>query len=721
MPTTAIPGLALCNVAMTVAAVGLAAFEGVLWLRLRKRAHLWTMGIALTAAAYSALMGVHYCVSDPAVVVLLTKLEAASILGALLLMPLLCHEIVGRRLSLPVLLYVGVPAALAAVLLPTDWLVSTEVEIRQFGLLGSPFVRLVETPAMIALIGYGLVCTAMSISWIAMIEGSKREALVLGIAACAFGALSALDATFTALGLVHPANPVEYGFVAMAGVLVGYDAYRYIGLQNQGAIERAVESASDALLVVDTSGVILRCNAALCDRVGAEEQALIGLHAADLVAPPDRLRVARLLAGRGVPDEGIEVRLIDRDGAFLATGASTVRINDGSKVAVALFFRDLRAARSRTTQKIGDGRTATLGVVGAALGHQVNNPLSFAILNVAEVRDGLPVGGELRPKLDDALAGLERIATVVRSVARFSRRQDTIEPVDVAQAVDVAVALTRNEVEHRAHFEVHVDPGLFVLAVETRLSEVLIDLLLNAVQGIEEGHRDQHRVRVEVRQRRDQTVFSVSDTGADLDEWARARAFDTPAGDQRRMGLKICRERAASMGGVLTVHSGSGQGATYRFALPTSAAPSAPLQPVVVTTRPRVLIVDDEELLLIAYGRILQSVADVFTASSKNDALDILRAEPIDVVLSDLMMPGGGGHELYGQIEELYPHLTTRCAFVTGGVFSDSALAFEEGTQCPVLQKPVRPDQLVALVDELMGRSDASSGRGDGSDATARG
>lgn len=115
--------------------------------------------------------------------------------------------------------------------------------------------------------------------------------------------------------------------------------------------------------------------------------------------------------------------------------------------------------------------------------------------------------------------------------------------------------------------------------------------------------------------------------------------------------------------------------------------------------RRRVLIVDDEILLVRSFTRILERDHDVTALSSPKEALRRIEAgESWDAILCDLHMPELDGMAFYERLSRSRPELAGRLAFITGGAFTPRAKAFLESTTRPTIEKPLHPDALRALV-----------------------
>ncbi|MEO0325310.1 MAG: response regulator [Myxococcota bacterium] len=137
----------------------------------------------------------------------------------------------------------------------------------------------------------------------------------------------------------------------------------------------------------------------------------------------------------------------------------------------------------------------------------------------------------------------------------------------------------------------------------------------------------------------------------------------------------------------------------------TPAAP--PAAPVALRPR-RVLVVDDDALVARSLRRLLRPHVVVHAPSAAR-ALGLLEEDPAyDVVLCDLMMPGGTGPELHAVIARRWPELDARMVFITGGAFTKEAATFAFAEQHRVLLKPIDRAELVATVEEVVSRTQSA-------------
>jgi CheY-like chemotaxis protein/two-component sensor histidine kinase len=316
----------------------------------------------------------------------------------------------------------------------------------------------------------------------------------------------------------------------------------------------------------------------------------------------------------------------------------------------------------------------------------------------------------VREALDEAADGARRVQEIAGDLRAFSRADDTSRaPVDLARVVQGALALAANELRHRARTTVDVAGAPPVLANESRVGQILLNLVVNAAHAIPEGDAARNEVRIEARREGNLVAVEVSDTGTGVPPEIRARIFDPffttkPVGEGTGLGLWVCRRIAAALGGTVELAPSPGRGATFRLLLPSAegvvaAAPPPSAPAPAAPRRPRLLVVDDEPLVGRALRRALREDADVEVEESGAAALArIRRGERFDLVLSDVMMPQMPGADFHAALERIDPALARAMVFMTGGAFSAREREFLARIPNPCLDKPLDLARLRALV-----------------------
>jgi signal transduction histidine kinase len=250
--------------------------------------------------------------------------------------------------------------------------------------------------------------------------------------------------------------------------------------------------------------------------------------------------------------------------------------------------------RLQTRLAIAD-RMVSIGTLAAGVAHELNNPLAYVLGNIDFSLERLRAIGadegvrealrECATALQEARAGGAKMREIVGHMRLFSRAEEDLRaPVQIGAALRAALALADHEIRHRARIVLELAPVPPVLANESRLSQVFLNLLINAAQAIPEGHVDRNEIRVTVRVEEPGRVqIAVRDTGSGIAPEHRARLFDPffttkPVGIGTGLGLSICHGIVTALGGEIDVESEVGKGSTFRMTLP--AAPAEPADSV---------------------------------------------------------------------------------------------------------------------------------------------
>lgn len=381
-------------------------------------------------------------------------------------------------------------------------------------------------------------------------------------------------------------------------------------------------------------------------------------------------------------------------------------------------------------------RLASLGRVAAGVGHEINNPLTFAALNVSQSLDRLaalrawvdrlpadvPGVADARAKvnlmvemLDDSKVGLERIGQTVGNLQRLSRQgpQDR-GALDLPKVLEQSISMAWNQVRHCAQLVKRLDPVPAVRGDAAALGQVFLNLLINAAQAIPEGEAERNEIVVSTQVVGGEIVVEFRDTGRGIAPEDLPHVFEpfftTKAAELGTgLGLSISRQTVTDHGGRIELESEVGKGTTSRVFLPAAEgeAPSLPATPAVPQTKPprraRILVIDDEPLI----GRVIRASVggehDVVVVNRAADAFDRLSSDSaFDLVLCDLVMPDVGGPEVYATISAKWPKLASRFVVMTGGAFTPATQEFVGRGLTPVLTKPFHVEELNTLVENSL-------------------
>ncbi len=331
------------------------------------------------------------------------------------------------------------------------------------------------------------------------------------------------------------------------------------------------------------------------------------------VGPALDHRGARVIAARlRIPESNWVLSVKENEQELLAPalerehslGIAVVALLVACGAALAFWWRAVRADVARREREVADQerrqalearvafseRLASLGTLAAGIAHEINNPLSYVISNLEYAHCALtrPDHGDAEPEalasaLVESRHGARRIAEIVRTLRTFSRRDrgdGTAAPLDLREAVRAATLMASHQIRGRAALDLDLRDVPPVAAPESELAQIVVNLLLNAVQAMPAREADParaHRIRVVTRTQGQSAVLEVADNGAGIPPETMARIFDPfvttkPAGEGTGLGLWVCHGIVERLGGRIDVESTVGVGSTFRVRLPPSTA-----------------------------------------------------------------------------------------------------------------------------------------------------
>ncbi|MDP9002281.1 MAG: ATP-binding protein, partial [Myxococcota bacterium] len=486
---------------------------------------------------------------------------------------------------------------------------------------------------------------------------------------------------------------------------------------------RALLDVMPDLVFVHRNGRVVYVNPVATEALAvttADE--VIGRPFQDLIHPDDRRAVAARIGfdegEANEPPKARRVRLLRSDGQVRTIEKLSIPILFEAALATASIATDVTERDEARERLLLADRLAAIGTLAAGAAHEINNPLTYAMINtdhvlrqlrivVSEKRstvnevdltEHLP---QLIESLVQAVDGMTRIREIVRNLMTFSR--GTVESrslVDVRSVVESSIQMALHEVVHRARLVRDLGEVPPVEANEARLGQVFLNLIVNAAQAIPEGDTTKHEVRIATRtDEAGNAVIEVGDTGVGINPDVLPRIFDPfftskGPGQGVGLGLSISLGTVKALGGDIHVSSEPHRGTIFRVVLPSAkgwrAAHAAPTSEDEAAERKKVLVVDDDRLVGEALGRALASIANVEVTTDARSAIDRLASgERWDVILCDLLMPGTAGMDLYREALRVAPDAVACIVFMTAGAFTSRARAFLEGVHNPCLEKPL--------------------------------
>jgi len=440
-----------------------------------------------------------------------------------------------------------------------------------------------------------------------------------------------------------------------------------------------------------------------------------------LVHPADRDQVreaaARWLDPAGDGRYKDQYRCQRPDGSVRWVAASgIVRLEevDGVHVPVQLVgtVYDITDQKLAQEQVMLTDRLASVGMLAAGVAHEINNPLSYLMgaLDYLEERlreSGGPgvAFGEVARALEEARDGAHRVRQVVRDLRTFSgTRADRRARVELRPIVEAAVRMAGREVRARARLVPDYLEAPAVVADESRLGQVVLNLLVNAAHAIPEGRARENEVQVAIGTAPDgRARLEVRDTGSGIPAAVAGRIFEPffttkPREVGTGLGLAICREIVVGLGGEILAEPRVGGGTTMRVLLPPAPAGTEPAPPR-EASRGRILVVDAEPAVGLGIRRLLAGEYEVLLRTRAEDALRaIADGERFEAILCDLALPGAGALDFHEAVAALDPRQAGRLIVLIGSAASREARQRLMASALPSCQMPV---DLALLRDAL--------------------
>lgn len=359
-----------------------------------------------------------------------------------------------------------------------------------------------------------------------------------------------------------------------------------------------------------------------------------------------------------------------------------------------------------------------IGRLAGGIAHDFNNFLTIVRGLAAELESGLDPSSPLAARAGEIVQAAERAAGLTKQLLVVSRRQiSRPQTLDLNAVVSSMERLLRPLIGEDVALQVRTAPeAAWITADATQLEQVIMNLAVNARDAMPEGGR----LLIETTRypsgsdgssnaHRDASVrLRVTDTGCGMDETVRARVFEPffttkEFGQGSGLGLATVYAIARQCGGAIHIDSEPGRGTTVTIDFPCAAPP--PAQSAAIrddnggaAQLATILLVEDEEMVRYVARSVLQRAGHtVLPAGDGEEALAIAARHPdsIDLVLTDVTMPGISGPQLAGRLLADRPGL--KVLFMSGYAGEASGVSAEQ-----FLEKPFSPESLRKAVDRAL-------------------
>ncbi|HSD37568.1 MAG TPA: ATP-binding protein [Rhodocyclaceae bacterium] len=487
-----------------------------------------------------------------------------------------------------------------------------------------------------------------------------------------------------------------------------------------------IENAMLAVVSVDRQGIIREFNRAAENTFGHAQQEAVGKDLADLIIPQRyraahragmvrhiETRASNIIGGR------LQLEALHADGHELPIELTIFVTPVGEQEFYTAFIADLtqkrlaeqEVARQREALRQSE-KLSAMGALLAGVAHELNNPLAI-LMGRAALLEGKAKDPAVRDDAARIHAAADRCGRIVRTFLSMARQKPVQrKPAQLNDVVTGAVELFAYSLRSSGiELDLQLDHSLSPIYMDAdQVGQVIVNLIVNAQQAlvIQDGER---MLRIATARHGNAQILRVSDNGPGIPAALRDRIFEPffttkSEGTGTGIGLSVSRAIMREHGGEIVLEAET-TGASFLLNLPTDrAGRAAPVIPPASTGAGEaegiVLVVDDEMEVGAVLADILRSAGYAVTLmTSGKDALAWLDKHACDMIFSDVRMPDMDGITLWRTIRERWPALVGHMAFVTGDTLSARIAPLLEETQCPCLEKPFLPEDVLMLAARI--------------------
>ena len=504
-----------------------------------------------------------------------------------------------------------------------------------------------------------------------------------------------------------------------------------------------LDTAVDGIITIDEEGKVEAINRAAQRIFGYTVEEVLGNNVSMLMPDPYRGEHDGYLSAymdTGIPriiGTGREVEGRRKDGSTFPVDLAVSEVRLEGRRLFTGFVRDITSRRRLEEEFRQAQKMEAVGRLASGIAHDFNN-LLMGIMGCCRMAEGALVAGH--PALEhiqDILAAADRGSALTRQLLAFSRRRATEpRPIDLNEVVLGAQKILAQLLGE--DIILHLDlrqGGVPVLADAGQMEQTLMNLVVNARDAMRGGGRltiltevcaspvDEGKLELA-----DPTLtaqapphaatrpwahLSVQDTGTGMDEETRTRIFEPffttkATGEGTGLGLSTAYAIVQQSGGLIQVESELGAGTTFHIWLPLDESaqveeelPEKP--PAPKAAGETILLVEDERLVRASVRHFLQDLGyTVVDAGEPAEALDLMAAneDPIDLLLTDIVMPGMNGPELAEEVRRRSPEtkILFMSAFPRESLLGEGRIQPEDAS----MEKPFSDDELASRVRELL-------------------
>lgn len=492
-------------------------------------------------------------------------------------------------------------------------------------------------------------------------------------------------------------------------------------IENQEKFRALFDQAPYSVVLIDsTTGDIIEYNEHTYKTLGYTREEFANLRIADIDVDEDEMTSMKYI--RGIYDKGFEefeARHRTRDGRILDIMVSARRIGWGNQRYYISIWNDITETKRLQELESRAQRLETAGRISGQIAHDFNNLLAPLITYPDFIREELKGDHSVLQFIDSMEEAAQRIAEINQQLLTLGRRghynQDVIDLNEILRKAVDECEINRGTIS----CDLILDPGLLkIKGGSAQIYRMITNLLVNARDAVQDVGRikiksesyyaDNDKIFYGRIPKGEYVKLTISDTGCGIPEDLIEKIFDpfftTKTTDRERgsgLGLSVVDSVIKDHHGYLDLKSKIGQGTDFYLYFPVcreAAVVSNPEQNEIVGGSEKILVVDDDPIQREVSSRVLMKLGyEVVTAENGEEAVEIIRDRPYDLVILDMIMPPGiDGAETYRQILEI--RSGQKGIILSGFSESDRVIMAQELGARAFVKKPVNMKTLAAAV-----------------------
>jgi len=490
---------------------------------------------------------------------------------------------------------------------------------------------------------------------------------------------------------------------------------------NLSLLNALLNSVPDLVFYKDLNGHYMGCNAAVEKLFGLPEKEVVGKSDYDIfpkeIADFFKEKDQQMLKS-GVPQRNEEwVTYPDGERVLLDTLKTPFYTTEGELIGLIGVSRDITLIKEQEEQLRSSRKMDALGKLTGGIAHDYNNLLGI-ILGFAELLEiKLADQPPLKKYAEQIMNAGQRGASLTKKLLTFSKSNPSkIESININTAIQDAYQMIEKSLTATIEITLHLDKNLSMTQLDSDdFDNALLNICINAAHAMDGTGKlvittsneilSSSQVRKLSIAPGDYVSVSISDQGSGMDEETISKIFDPFFSTKGEMGTGLGLSQVYGFvnraHGAVKIDSKLGEGTTFTLYFPKDMSAEVsehieqPVSSHEVLGNPTVLIVDDEASLCELTREILANAEfNALTAQSGEEALNILNNRPVDLLLTDIIMPVMDGHQLALLAKESQPDI--KILFISG--YSDSSDEEDNNR----IQKPIKSAELIKQVENLL-------------------